>query len=267
MRSFARTFMRFKPLHRPAIQATLDASLFKPHNVQCGLLQPLCTPFQPCRGFARGADRGHKEPKKKGKKSKKGKGKGGKQQTGWKNDIFPLDSDELQMARLIDKFRSDLEEIRVGRASPDALDHIKVEVTKGEEKLPLVVYASVSSRTARSLNVAVHDPSHIDAVERAINQSTLEVTTTPQQNNVVVSFPKMTGEARNELSKVLSRKAELVRGHLRAVRQKTQERAKRADLTADEHFEVKTFIQDLLDEKVDEISELYDAKDSEINAD
>lgn len=153
---------------------------------------------------------------------------------------------------------------QVGRASPSALD--QVHVSLNGRHVPLVQLATTSSRSARSLAVSVHDPANVEAIEAAIKAAKMDLVTSAQSTTIVVTFPKLTREVRDELLKEVKVKEEDTKERLRKVRQEAITRLKFASLTVDELHEAKEAVQALLDGHIEGIEVVAAEKNKEINA-
>jgi len=74
----------------------------------------------------------------------------------------------------------------------------------------------------------------------------MDLVTNAQAHTIIVTFPKLTKEVRDELSKEVSRAVDETKGRLRSVRQQAINRLKYAGLTDDDVRDAKEAIQDLL---------------------
>lgn len=139
-----------------------------------------------------------------------------------------LDDARERMQKAVAHAQSDFSTVRTGRASPALVEKLRVEYYG--TPVPLQQLAGFSVPEARLLVITPYDKGSIKAIEKAIQQSDLNIN--PGNDGVVIrlSFPPLTEERRQEMVKVVKHKAEEARVAIRAVR-----RSARHDLEALEH--------------------------------
>jgi ribosome recycling factor len=110
------------------------------------------------------------------------------------------------MEKAVDASKRDFSGIRSGKASPNMLDTVRVEVYGSMMQLNQV--ASVSAPEPRILMVMPFDKGQAKAIEKAIRDSDLGVEPSNQGGIIRVPLPQMTEERRKDLVKVLHKLAE-----------------------------------------------------------
>jgi ribosome recycling factor len=127
-----------------------------------------------------------------------------------------LEELEDAIAKAHEALRRDLARIRTGRASPDMLDSIRVEYYGAQT--PLNQMASVTAPEPRMLVVKPWDKSSIQAIERAIQMSPVELN--PQNDGEVIRLPipMLTEERRREFVKLAKDHGEKCKVAIRAAR-------------------------------------------------
>lgn len=174
---------------------------------------------------------------------------------------------EGAMKGRIDKLKSELSQVRTGRANPQLLEGIKVEYFGS--MVPLKQVAAISVPEARTLEIRPWDPSALDAVEKALQKSDLKI---PTQNDgsgcVRLILPTMTEDRRKEMIKVLGKTAEEARVALRNERRDAIEKVKRAEkekkIPEDARKREEDRIQKLTDAYIKKVDEALATKEKEL---
>ena len=147
-----------------------------------------------------------------------------------------LDDAKDRMDKAISHSREEFATIRSGRASPSIVERISVEAYGTEMRL--IEMASISVPEARQLLITPHDPSNLDAVERAIRSSDLGLSPSNDGRTLRLSFPPLTEERRKELVRVVRQMAEDGRISIRNIRRDARKELEGAEkdkqLTNDE---------------------------------
>ena len=94
--------------------------------------------------------------------------------------------------------------IRTGQASPMLLDAVKVE--SYGSYMPINQVGSVNIEDARTLRISVWDKSAVSAIEKAIREADLGISTVSDSDGVRVIFPELTSERRVQLMKLAKAK-------------------------------------------------------------
>jgi ribosome recycling factor len=176
---------------------------------------------------------------------------------------------ERRMKASVESLERELATIRTGRATPTLLDPIKVEYYG--TSLPVVQMATVSVPEPRLLVIAPWDQSALQAIERAIMMSGLNLT--PQSDGKVIrlQIPPLTEERRRELARLVTQKAEEGKVHVRNVRRDANEHLdkleKSGGVSEDEVEHGKKRVQQLTDKYIELVGEILDRKAKEIMED
>ncbi len=168
-----------------------------------------------------------------------------------------------QMEKAVEAVKRDFGSVRSGKASPNMLDSVKVEMYGSLMAFNQV--ANVSAPEPRLLVVTPFDKTQIKAVEKAIRESGLGLDPAVQGAIVRVPLPSMNEQRRKELAKQVHKHAE--DGHIavRHARTHAREALKKLDGTSED--EVKHAEKDLQkahDEFIGKIDSLMKAKEAEI---
>ncbi|OGG64476.1 hypothetical protein A3C94_02500, partial [Candidatus Kaiserbacteria bacterium RIFCSPHIGHO2_02_FULL_55_17] len=100
----------------------------------------------------------------------------------------------------------ELSGVRTGRATPSLLDGVKPEAYG--TRTPLRELASVSVEDAKTLRIIPWDRSIVKTIEKGITEADLGVGLATDDQGLRVSFPELTSERREQLSKLAGDKTE-----------------------------------------------------------
>jgi ribosome recycling factor len=156
--------------------------------------------------------------------------------------------------------------IRTGQASPALLDSIKVESYGSYMNLNQV--GSVGVEDARTLRISVWDKQAVSAIEKAIREADLGVSTASDSSGIRVIFPELTSERRVQLMKLAKTKLEDSRISVRGVRDEfmklIEKQQKDAEISEDEKFTLKEKIQSQVDAMNRSLEVLFTQKEAEL---
>ena len=139
--------------------------------------------------------------------------------------MFDLTNYTSRFETAITHFEEELKKIRTGRAHPNMLDSVMVEVYG--TKMPLNQVASVSVPEPQQLLITPFDPANIQPIAAAIrNDQSLGLNPSDDGRNVRIALPPLNEERRREIAKNLGDKAENARINLRGVREEARKFAK-----------------------------------------
>ena len=160
------------------------------------------------------------------------------------------------MEAIIERFKSEMQKVRTGRAHPDMLGSIKVEAYG--QYTPLNQVANVTAGDATMLLITPFDPSTIQAIASAIRaDQTLGLNPADDGRVIRVPVPPLTEERRKEIVKSASSKVE--------VRDDARKELKSADdLSEDVKKRGEKEIDDLIKNFSNKVDELFKAKEAEI---
>ena len=156
--------------------------------------------------------------------------------------------------------------IRAGRANPDMLDAIRVEVYGSA--MPLNQLATVSAPDARMLVVQPFDKTNVAAIEKELLRADLGIT--PSNDGVVIRLPipAMTQERRQEMVKRLHRLREDAHVAIRNVRRDALDHLrtleKNKEISQDDLRRDQDRLQKITDEHVAKADEASAKKEAEL---
>lgn len=165
-------------------------------------------------------------------------------------------------------FEKELLSIRTGRANTAMLDNIKVECYG--QMMSLRDVATLAAPDARLLTIQPWDISVLGEIEKAIQTSDLGVTPANDGKIIRIQLPQMSSSRREELVKILGKKAEECRIAIRNVRKDIHNEIRDADkkhiVSEDFAEKLAHLLQKITDEFIKKTDDLHDKKASELRA-
>jgi ribosome recycling factor len=162
---------------------------------------------------------------------------------------------------------SDLKNIRTGRANSALVEDIVVSYFGVET--PLKQLASITIPDATQIVVQPWDKQSLGDIEIALKNSELNLSVTNDGKSVRISLPPMTGERRDELSKIAKKHGEDSRVAIRNIRsevwEKIQSGFRKGDVTEDDKYRGEKELNDLIDRKNGEIESRVESKIAELS--
>ncbi len=132
--------------------------------------------------------------------------------------MFDISDVKMKMQEALEKFNTELRKVRTGRAHPDMLKDLKVEVYG--TFVPLNQAANVTIGDATMLIVTPFDPKTIPAISSAIRaDQALGLNPSDDGRVVRVPIPALTEERRKQIVKQTGEKVEEAKIALRGARQ------------------------------------------------
>lgn len=176
---------------------------------------------------------------------------------------------ELQpkLDKAIEIFRSDLATLRTGRASTGLVDNLIVESSYGS-KMPLKQLASVTIPDAQTVAIQPWDRSNLAPIEKAISQSSINLTPLNDGQTIRISIPPLSSERREELAKLAAERGEAARVAVRNIRheamEKIDQKMRSGEIGEDEQKRLEKQVQDRIDACNQQIDAVLRQKEQEI---
>jgi ribosome recycling factor len=171
-----------------------------------------------------------------------------------------------KMHKAIDHLRSEMSNVRTGRASSALLEPLVIDYYGTPTVLRQLAGFSVPD--AMLLVITPYDRNSLGAIEKAIMASDLGINPTNDGNVIRLAFPPLTEERRKELVKVVRHKAEeakvAVRNLRRSGRHELDALQKDGSLSTDELERVEKDLEKITHEQVSAIDQLLAQKEREL---
>ena len=156
--------------------------------------------------------------------------------------------------------------VRSGKASPNMLDTVRVEMYG--QQMALNQVATVSAPEPRLLMVTPFDKGQIKAVEKAIRESDLGVDPSVQGGVIRVPLPSMNEQRRKDLVKIVKHRAEEAKVSVRNVRRQARHELealqKDGEIGEDDLERAEKELEKRTHEVIAEIDRLLEHKETEL---
>jgi len=167
------------------------------------------------------------------------------------------------MDKGIESTRREFTSIRSGKATPNMLDTVRVDMYGTSMAINQV--ASVSAPEPRVLIVTPFDKSQLKVIEKAIRESDLGLEPSAQGAIIRVPLPSMNEQRRKELVKIVHKLAEEGKIAVRHARTHAREGLKKLDgVSEDDVKHAEKDLQKVHDDYIHKIDDLIKAKEAEI---
>ena len=171
-----------------------------------------------------------------------------------------------KMDKSIQSLKKDLSALRTGRANPNMLDIIKVDVYG--QMMPIEQLGTISVPEARLISIQVWDKANIALIDSAIQKSELGINPQVDGQIIRLRIPDLTEERRKELIKVLKSMAEKGKVSIRNIRREANEDLKKKLkdklISEDENNKFEKNIQKITDSNIETIDKILIDKEKEI---
>lgn len=170
------------------------------------------------------------------------------------------------MDKAVSFLQNEFLSIRTGRAHPGLVSDIKVDYYG--TPTPIKSLANVTIPESRSIQIAPFDKTVLKAMEKAILAANIGMT--PQNDGQVIrlTLPELTKARRVELTKLLARKAEeskvVVRNYRRDAIEALKKQEKASEITEDDLKKFTKDVQDITDNFIKKVDEVYKVKEKEV---
>jgi ribosome recycling factor len=179
---------------------------------------------------------------------------------------FDLADLKRRMQGPVASLKHELSGLRTGRASPNMLEPVKVEVYG--QSMAINAVATISVPEPRALAVQVWDKSNVGAVDKAIRNANLGLSPTVEGNVLRIRIPELNEQRRKEMVKVAHKYTEDARVAVRHVRRDGLDSLKKAlkdkTLSEDDEKRHEGDVQKATDQVIAEIDAALAAKEKEI---
>jgi ribosome recycling factor len=164
--------------------------------------------------------------------------------------------------------RANLGTVRTGRASPQLVEGVQINVTAYGANMPLKQLATISAPDARLLVVSPWDKSVIPDIEKGIASAGLGLNPSNDGQIIRIPIPALTGERRQELVRLARRHGEDAKVRVRGVRREYNEVFRGAesdkDISEDDLNRLLKQVQTATDTTARRAAEIVAAKEQEI---
>ena len=171
-----------------------------------------------------------------------------------------------RMDASLETVRRELSTMRTGRASLSMLDEIRVDYYGTPTPLNQVGNLSIPDPTL--ITIQPWDPSVLQAIERAIRQSDMDLNPQNDGKLIRIPIPSLTEERRKTLVKHAHKHAEEGRVAIRNVRRDVNDHLKKLlkdhEVSEDDEKHAVAEVQKLTDQHIEHVNEILKKKEAEI---
>lgn len=171
----------------------------------------------------------------------------------------------VRMEKALDNLRQELSRIRSGRASLAILEDVKIDCYG--QQMPLNHVATLNIPEPRLITIQPWEVSNIPAIEKAIQQAQLGLSTSNDGRIVRLPIPPLNEERRKEIVKRVKKLGEEAKVAMRNIRRDANEEARQAKedgASEDVMKRAQQEIQKLTDECIAKVDQSLEAKEAEV---
>ncbi|MFC1700290.1 ribosome-recycling factor [Patescibacteria group bacterium] len=172
-----------------------------------------------------------------------------------------------RLSKSVDFLKSELSQIKTGRASPQMISDISIEVYEGTS-MTVKEVGTISVVDPHTMIIIPWDKNVVSKIAQGIRDSDTGVSASEEVGKVRVTIPTLTEERRVEYAKEVDRKVEECKSSIRNIR---QEAMKDIDkdfdtkvISEDEKFRKKEEIEDIVKEQITATEKTGESKRKEI---
>lgn len=177
--------------------------------------------------------------------------------------MFNTNSIKTKMTAVVDHFRDEMKKVRTGRAHPDMLANVKVEVYG--QMSPLNQISNITVQGATMLLITPYDVANIAKISAAIRaDQSLGLNPADDGRVIRVPIPPLTEERRKEIVKTASGKVEDAKIALRKIRDDARKEIKAAELPEDAKKRAEKDIDDMIKDFNSEVDKVFAEKEADI---
>ena len=177
-----------------------------------------------------------------------------------------IDDAKRRMDKSIEVLQKELASVRTGRASLAILDGVKVDYYG--TPTPLNQVANLAVPEANLITIQPWEPPMLDAIEKAILSSDLDLNPANDGKILRIPIPPLTEERRKTLVKHVGKIAEEGRTAIRQVRRDANDHLKKMlkekEISEDDEKRALKTVQELTDEHIKKVDEIAKKKEAEL---
>lgn len=180
-------------------------------------------------------------------------------------DEILLDAEE-RMEKAVDVFRSSLQGLRTGRASPGLVDSVRVN--SYGSPTPLKQVATISCPEPQQIVIKPYDQSLLNEIVKAIQSSDAGLAPNSDGRLIRINVPALSTERRREMVQRMNKFAEEARVAIRNVRRDANKHAEQSEkdkiISEDEMKGTKDEIQELTKKFEGQVNDIAREKETSV---
>lgn len=176
---------------------------------------------------------------------------------------FILDTAKEAMDNAIKHLKKQFVNIRAGKASPAMLGSVMVEYYGSQT--PLNQVANVNTPDGRTITVQPWEKNMLQEIERAIMIANLGFNPMNNGESIIINVPPLTEERRKNLAKQAKAESEDAKVSIRTARKDANNDIKKLeDVSEDLQVNAEIDVQQMTNDYVKQVDELFTVKEKEI---
>lgn len=175
---------------------------------------------------------------------------------------FILEAAKEKMDQALAHLEKEMLNIRAGKANPIMLSTVKVDYYGTPTQLSQV--ANINTPDARTLTVQPWEKNLIADIEKAILVANLGFNPMNNGEAVIINIPPLTEERRKDLAKLAKSESENAKIVVRSARKEANDEVKKSEASEDIQKNYEIDVQELTDQYIKKIDEIFNLKEKEI---
>lgn len=175
---------------------------------------------------------------------------------------FIIESAKEAMGKAIKHLEKELVNIRAGKASPSMVGSVMVDYYGSQT--PLSQVANVSTPDGMTISIQPWEKNMIPEIERGIHLANIGFNPMNNGESVIISVPPLTEERRRDLAKQAKAAAEESKIGIRNDRKNANNELKNLEISEDLKKNLEDDIQEMTDQHIKKIDEIFAKKEKEI---
>jgi ribosome recycling factor len=175
---------------------------------------------------------------------------------------FIVDATRESMENSILHLEKEMLNIRAGKANPIMLSTVKFEYYG--TPTPLSQVANINTPDARTLTIQPWEKNLLADIEKAILVANLGFNPMNNGESIIINIPPLTEERRRDLAKLAKTESENAKIVIRSARKDANNEIKKSDSSEDVQNNFEIDIQNLTDEFIQKVDQIFQLKEKEI---
>lgn len=175
---------------------------------------------------------------------------------------------EPKFKNILSGLARELAKIYTHRPSTELVEDLKVDCFG--KKVPLKSLGMISLGQGKEILIKPWDPSYLEPIEKAIYNSSLDLTPVTGEDLVRIPFPSLTEERREKYIKIIAGQVEEARQRMRDVRNSSKKKIEKAfskgEISEDDKYRGFDKLQEKFEEYLEKIGEMKGKKEKLIRS-
>lgn len=179
-----------------------------------------------------------------------------------------IDDLEPELKKVIVFLTNELKKIRTEKVSPSLVEDVKVDYFG--KIFSLKELAAISANQSRELIIKPWDKSYLEDIIKALNKSSVRVSSSIENDIIKIKLPALSEEFRNDLIRLVSQVREQAKQTIRKWRDEAWSQIKDAErdkkMPEDEKFKGKKKLEEMIKDFSNQIEKISENKTRELKS-